>query len=610
MNRDFMKDLKAVLWDTTIESENLIEQLKNEMESNPSKAVELQNQIKELELGITNLKKVSFDLETVLDDQHAKLVAFKNMMTEKATNTIENKGILEKQNSFLETFTPEEKQEIIDISNTLTPEERQKIFDTLSNRKVLEEIFIEKGVYDIFKKKKEDRTLEETDKLVKTLDEIFKEIARAKIVYSSTSVEDIIQALYDVDDKMILREEPRKEVLSAAQLEAFKARVSSLPAVIAKRKKEEEVTYEPEAAPEDMKEVMENKEDYNITLEPLGNMNEDEELVDEDAITAAIDEDLEKEFDPWIQKMDKKDEAVVEVPAVEASKEAAVEVPTVEAPKEAAVEVPTVEAPKEAAVEVPTVEAPKEAAVEVPAVEAPKEAAVEVPTVEAPKEAAVEVPTVEAPKEAAVEVPTVEAPKEAAVEVPTVEAPKEAAVEVPTVEAPKEAAVEVPTVEAPKEVAVEVPTVEAPKEAAVEVPAVEAPKEATVEVPTVEASVAEENQINYVKQSVTEDRGIILSTSQAEKTRASFDNQNVLHSEVTREKNTSAAEEKAPVAEATPTVVEQPTVSETPVVSDTQELERMTQEYTEALTKGDEQRANELSNAISEKSKSLQKTAN
>ena len=305
MNRDFMKDLKAVLWDTTIESENLIEQLKNEMESNPSKAVELQNQIKELELGITNLKKVSFDLETVLDDQHAKLVAFKNMMTEKATNTIENKGILEKQNSFLETFTPEEKQEIIDISNTLTPEERQKIFDTLSNRKVLEEIFIEKGVYDIFKKKKEDRTLEETDKLVKTLDEIFKEIARAKIVYSSTSVEDIIQALYDVDDKMILREEPRKEVLTAAQLKAFKARVRSLPAVIAKRKKEEEVTYEPEAAPEDMKEVMENKEDYNITLEPLGNMNEDEELVDEDTLSAAMDEDLEKVFDPWVQKMDK-----------------------------------------------------------------------------------------------------------------------------------------------------------------------------------------------------------------------------------------------------------------------------------------------------------------
>ena len=511
MNRDFMKDLKAVLWDTTIESENLIEQLKNEMESNPSKAVELQNQIKELELGITNLKKVSFDLETVLDDQHAKLVAFKNMMTEKATNTIENKGILEKQNSFLETFTPEEKQEIIDISNTLTPEERQKIFDILSNRKVLEEIFIEKGVYDIFKKKKEDRTLEETDKLVKTLDEIFKEIARAKIVYSSTSVEDIIQALYDVDDKMILREEPRKEVLTAAQLKAFKARVSSLPAVIAKRKKEEEVTYEPEAAPEDMKEVMENKEDYDITLEPLGNMNEDEELVDEDTIAAAIDEDLEKVFDPWVQKMDKKDEAVVEKQLEEVS---------------------------------------------------------------------------------------------------NIKEKKEDNAELTIVETPKEEAVEVPAVEAPKEAAVEVPVVEAPKEETVEVPAVEAPKEEAVEVPTVEASVAEENQINYVKQSVTEDRGIILSTSQAEKTRASFDNQNVLHSEVTREKNTSAVEEKAPVAEATPTVVEQPAVSETPVVSDTQELERMTQEYTEALTKGDEQRANELSNAISEKSKSLQKTAN
>ena len=444
MNRDFMKDLKAVLWDTTIESENLIEQLKNEMESNPSKAVELQNQIKELELGITNLKKVSFDLENTIDNQCAKLAAFKSRTNEEATNTI--------------------------------------------------------------------------------------------------SAEDRIQVLHNIDDKVVLGGEPRKEVLSAVQLEAFKARVSSLPAVIAKRKKEEEVTYEPEAAPEDMKEVMENKEDEaELKLE--------EEVTD-------LDEDLKDEEELTI------------------------------------------------------VEEPKEAVVEVPAVEAPKEAVVEVPTVEAPKEAVVEVPTVEAPKEAAVELPAVEASKEAAVEVPTVEAPKEETVEVPTVEAPKEEAVEVPTVEAPKEVAVEVPTVEAPKEEAVEVPVVEAPKEEAVEVPTVEASVAEENQINYVKQSVTEDRGIILSTSQAEKTRASFDNQNVLHSEVTREKNTSAAEEKAPVAEAMPTVVEQPAVSETPVVSDTQELERMTQEYTEALTKGDEQRANELSNAISEKSKSLQKTAN
>ncbi len=88
MNRDFMKDLKAVLWDTTIESENLIEQLKNEMESNPSKAVELQNQIKELELGITNLKKVSFDLENTIDNQCAKLAAFKSRTNEEATNTI------------------------------------------------------------------------------------------------------------------------------------------------------------------------------------------------------------------------------------------------------------------------------------------------------------------------------------------------------------------------------------------------------------------------------------------------------------------------------------------------------------------------------------------
>ena len=48
---------------------------------------------------------------------------------------------------------------------------------------------------------------------------------------------------------------------------------------------------------------------------------------------------------------------------------------------------------------------------------------------------------------------------------------------------------------------------------------------------------------------------------------------------------------------------------ETTNMTPEQELEKMTQEYTEALSSGDEAKAEELSNAISEKNKQLAKVA-
>ena len=200
---------------------------------------------------------------------------------------------------------------------------------------------------------------------------------------------------------------------------------------------------------------------------------------------------------------------------------------------------------------------------------------------------------VEEPVEA-VELPTVE---EAVVEEPTAE------VEAPAVE---EAVAEEPTAE------VEVPAVE---EAVVEEPTevVEVPKveEVVAEQPTAEVEVpkVEENGASYQKTSITEDRGVLVSTAQASKARESFDNQNVLQAEISRKSDENAPAVEIPTVEQSATPVDTPAVEESApaTLSSEEELERMTQEYTEALTSGDEQKANELSNAISEKSKTLQK---
>ena len=151
---------------------------------------------------------------------------------------------------------------------------------------------------------------------------------------------------------------------------------------------------------------------------------------------------------------------------------------------------------------------------------------------------------------------------------------------------------------------VEVPTAEKPAaEPVAKAPAVEQPAaEPVVETPTVVATDVEnnvDNQTVYEKKGVTEDRGIIVNTAQAEKSRASFDVQNVTQNEVSKEKT---APQEQPVIP----VVEQPAES----VSNAQDLEQMMQQMQQEYAKGNTAKAEELSNAISEMNKTLQKTNN
>ena len=223
---------------------------------------------------------------------------------------------------------------------------------------------------------------------------------------------------------------------------------------------------------------------------------------------------------------------------------------------------------------------------------------VEEAVVETPAEEVVQDIPLEEKTPEGIEEPVVEEPKESVeLELPVVEEKKEE----PVVEEPKESVeLELPVVEEKKE--------EAPVEAVVETPVEEPVQAVQVEEPVVETTVEapaedkqEETQVTYEKQGVTEDRGVLVSTSQAEKARASFDNQNVLQAEIARNNTENVQTEAQPVAEQ-PVI---PTITETPMTSE-QELEKMTQEYTEALTSGNEEKANELSNAISEKKKVLQ----
>ena len=112
---------------------------------------------------------------------------------------------------------------------------------------------------------------------------------------------------------------------------------------------------------------------------------------------------------------------------------------------------------------------------------------------------------------------------------------------------------------------------------------------------------------------ITEDRGVLVSTNQAEKSRASFDNQNVLEAEIARNANENQAAVaipvigEAPAAEAAP-VAEAPAVEAAPA-NNQADLEQMMQQMTEAYSNGDTAKAEELSNAISEANKTLQKVA-
>lgn len=134
-----------------------------------------------------------------------------------------------------------------------------------------------------------------------------------------------------------------------------------------------------------------------------------------------------------------------------------------------------------------------------------------------------------------------------------------------------------------------------------------------VELPVIdEQPVAEETPVEEKKEEAQSfereapgtvtDKGVSITPDQKNNLAGSLEVQEALIGSV------GAAPMANEVVQPESVVAEQP-VGETTEMTPEQELEKMTQEYTEALSSGDEAKAEELSNAISEKNKQLTKAA-
>lgn len=226
-------------------------------------------------------------------------------------------------------------------------------------------------------------------------------------------------------------------------------------------------------------------------------------------------------------------------------------------------------------------------------IEEPKEEAVEEP------ENVIETPETDSPvidekaeevEEAVEEISEVSA-NEAPEETDKVEEPvEENAV---NIEEPKEEKVEEKAEEPVQEVVEKVKeetTPEAPAQA------VELPMKEEQVTPAVEETNTETNE--YVKESITEDRGVLVSKSQASKSRESRDKQEALFKTITNNDKVDSVTEQpaapAPVPEN---------------VSPEQEIEEMMKQMTDEYANGNVEKAQALSEAISEKNKTLQKAA-
>ena len=213
------------------------------------------------------------------------------------------------------------------------------------------------------------------------------------------------------------------------------------------------------------------------------------------------------------------------------------------------------------------------------------------------------------------------------------EAPQVEAEENPAEAEVQEEVVEAPVVEETPQEITEAPVEAEVQEAVVETPAVAEPQQAeVVETPVVEEapavaenseSVVEVNpgeQEQEFQTSDNEPKAVLVNVDQRAKLDASFDTQNVLQAEINRkvEENSPAGTTEEMPAETVAEndtvvqlpIVPEPEVNAAPAVSDSGDLEKMVQEYNEELTKGNEDRANEILNAINEvRGKTLQKTA-
>ena len=142
-------------------------------------------------------------------------------------------------------------------------------------------------------------------------------------------------------------------------------------------------------------------------------------------------------------------------------------------------------------------------------------------------------------------------------------------------------------------------------------------EEAEVSLPAVDENQEEavnETEVQYMRDSDNNtDKAVSITNDQKVKLDASYDTQKaLLDGGSAKEEGSETPVVEAPSAEETPIAVELPVVENATVNTESnpqEELEKMSQEYSAALASGDEAKAEELSNAISEKNKQLQKVA-
>ena len=270
--------------DLEAEREEVIESVANDSDkeeivsANDERLQELEQQIVKVKEEVDeliahyedNIKKMNdliTDLQAAVDnDNYDQLKQVNNQINEiKKINDDLKKDINEAKNN-LESI--QEKKELVEADmlaeENLTPEEYREITNTLRNKELVRKVLKDKGIYDIYRKDVDERTPEEQDQIRAALREAIDEIADAKLENRDASILDIVQALYNIEDEIKMEETPREEVMASEEVQQLTKKANELPAAVARRESDPEVSYEPEAAPEDMQDVMNAQEDEYV----------------------------------------------------------------------------------------------------------------------------------------------------------------------------------------------------------------------------------------------------------------------------------------------------------------------------------------------------------
>ena len=153
-------------------------------------------------------------------------------------------------------YLQDRKNELLNIeSKDKTPEDSAKeIIDAMDIKENKEKIIKAKGLQEIYDKKVAERTPEEMQSIRTELINAYNEILDYKEKNPEVSVTDIIEVLYNLEDKMEQKEEPNVIELPQEEIENIEQNVSLLPVKV--NTQIVPTDYEPAPAPEDMKEVV------------------------------------------------------------------------------------------------------------------------------------------------------------------------------------------------------------------------------------------------------------------------------------------------------------------------------------------------------------------